>query len=60
MLSYSLACFQDGNLPSGESMVRQFLEGQRYFHQEFGIYCKEVIFSPAALSHMVVRVLTSP
>lgn len=34
--------FQDGNLPSGESMVRQFLEGQRFFHQEFGMYCKEV------------------
>ena len=33
---------QDGNLPSGESMVRQFLEGQRFFQQEFGIYCKEV------------------
>lgn len=33
---------QDGNLPSGESMVRQFLEGQRFFHQEFGIHCKEV------------------
>ncbi|KAK0148878.1 Alpha-mannosidase 2C1 [Merluccius polli] len=31
----------DGNLPSGESMVRQFLEGQRFFHQEFGMYCKE-------------------
>ncbi|CAL8356210.1 unnamed protein product [Lota lota] len=31
----------DGNLPSGESMVRQFLEGQRFFHREFGIYCKE-------------------
>lgn len=31
----------DGNLPSGESMVRQFLEGQRFFKQEFGIYCKE-------------------
>ncbi|KAJ3596833.1 hypothetical protein NHX12_003233 [Muraenolepis orangiensis] len=31
----------DGNLPSGESMVRQFLEGQRFFHQEFGIHCKE-------------------
>uniref|UniRef100_A0A665W947 Alpha-mannosidase 2C1 n=1 Tax=Echeneis naucrates TaxID=173247 RepID=A0A665W947_ECHNA len=32
----------DGNLPSGESMVRQFLEGQRFFNQEFGMYCKEV------------------
>ncbi|XP_061577780.1 alpha-mannosidase 2C1 [Cololabis saira] len=31
----------DGNLPSGESMVRQFLEGQRFFNQEFGMYCKE-------------------
>ncbi|KAK5610189.1 Alpha-mannosidase 2C1 [Crenichthys baileyi] len=31
----------DGNLPSGESMVRQFLEGQRFFNQEFGMYCQE-------------------
>ncbi|XP_071004833.1 alpha-mannosidase 2C1 [Oncorhynchus clarkii lewisi] len=31
----------DGNLPSGESMVRQFLEGQRFFKKEFGNYCKE-------------------
>nr|XP_057931009.1 alpha-mannosidase 2C1 isoform X2 [Doryrhamphus excisus] len=31
----------DGNLPSGESMVRQFLEGQRFFEQEFGMRCKE-------------------
>lgn len=31
----------DGNLPSGESIVRQFLEGQRFFNQEFGIHCKE-------------------
>ncbi|XP_028305460.1 LOW QUALITY PROTEIN: alpha-mannosidase 2C1 [Gouania willdenowi] len=31
----------DGNLPSGESMVRQFLEGQRFFKQEFGTHCKE-------------------
>uniref|UniRef100_A0A8C9T1R3 alpha-mannosidase n=1 Tax=Scleropages formosus TaxID=113540 RepID=A0A8C9T1R3_SCLFO len=31
----------DGNLPSGESMVRQFLLGQHFFQQEFGIYCKE-------------------
>ncbi|KAM9753087.1 alpha-mannosidase 2C1 [Menidia menidia] len=31
----------DGNLPSGESMVRQFLEGQRFFIQEFGLHCKE-------------------
>nr|XP_061825435.1 alpha-mannosidase 2C1-like isoform X1 [Nerophis lumbriciformis] len=31
----------DGNLPSGESMVRQFLEGQLFFQQEFGMRCKE-------------------
>ncbi|CAN9499336.1 unnamed protein product [Ophioblennius macclurei] len=31
----------DGNLPSGESMVRQFLEGQSFFKQEFGMLCKE-------------------
>ncbi|XP_078056301.1 alpha-mannosidase 2C1 [Mustelus asterias] len=31
----------DGNLPSGESMVRQFLQGQRFFQQEFGKYCCE-------------------
>ncbi|XP_072242006.1 alpha-mannosidase 2C1 isoform X2 [Leuresthes tenuis] len=31
----------DGNLPSGESMIRQFLEGQHFFNQEFGMYCKE-------------------
>lgn len=38
----SLFACKDGNLPSGESMVRQFLEGQRFFNQEFGAYCKEV------------------
>ncbi|NXA52427.1 MA2C1 mannosidase, partial [Nothocercus julius] len=31
----------DGNLPSGESMVRQFLEGQRFFQQQFGRICSE-------------------
>ncbi|XP_068168621.1 alpha-mannosidase 2C1 isoform X2 [Antennarius striatus] len=31
----------DGNLPSGESMVRQFLEGQDFFNREFEIICKE-------------------
>ena len=33
---------QDGNIPSGESFVRQFLVGQRFFKQEFGKYCEEV------------------
>lgn len=43
---FSLFACKDGNLPSGESMVRQFLEGQRFFHQEFGAYCKEVKIKP--------------
>jgi alpha-mannosidase len=29
----------DCNLPSGESLVRQFLHGQRYFEREFGQRC---------------------
>ena len=31
----------DCNLPSGESLVRQFLYGQRFFESEFGFRCKE-------------------
>lgn len=31
----------DCNLPSGESLVRQFLTGQRFFEQEFGKRCTE-------------------
>lgn len=31
----------DGNLPSGESMIRQFLYGQKYFQKEFGYTCPE-------------------
>ena len=31
----------DCNIPSGESLVRQFLHGQRFFQKEFGIRCKE-------------------
>lgn len=32
----------DMNLPSGESIVRQFVHGQRYFESRFGIRCREV------------------
>lgn len=32
----------DMNLPSGESLVRQFVEGQRYFESRFGLRCREV------------------
>ena len=31
----------DCNLPSGESLVRQFLYGQRFFEREFGRRCSE-------------------
>lgn len=32
----------DCNIPSGESLVRQFLYGKRFFRQEFGWDCKEL------------------
>ncbi len=32
----------DMNLPSGESLVRQLVHGQRYFESRFGIRCNEV------------------
>ena len=35
----------DGNMPSGESMARQFLYGQRFFKDNFGSYCN-VFFMP--------------
>lgn len=31
----------DGNIPSGESFVRQFLHGQTFYQKEFGVTCKE-------------------
>ncbi|MBN2047422.1 MAG: alpha-mannosidase, partial [Anaerolineaceae bacterium] len=31
----------DTNVPSGESLIRQFLFGQRFFEQEFGERCTE-------------------
>ena len=31
----------DCNIPSGESLVRQFLFGQRFFQKEFGAICRE-------------------
>ncbi len=31
----------DCNIPSGESLVRQFLFGQRFFQQEYGVTCLE-------------------
>ena len=31
----------DCNIPSGESLVRQYLYGKRFFREEFGVDCKE-------------------
>ncbi|XP_066960313.1 alpha-mannosidase 2C1-like [Macrobrachium rosenbergii] len=31
----------DGNIPSGESFIRQFLHGQRFYQKELGFMCKE-------------------
>jgi alpha-mannosidase len=31
----------DCNLPSGESLCRQFIHGQRFFRREFGLTCRE-------------------
>ena len=36
-----ISLLQDGNIPSGESFVRQFLLGQKFFKEEFGHYCSE-------------------
>jgi alpha-mannosidase len=32
----------DCNVPSGESLVRQFLYGQRFFERELGVRCREL------------------
>jgi len=40
----------DCNLPSGESLVRQFLYGQRFFERELGRRCRE-FWSPDAFGY---------
>ena len=40
----------DCNLPSGESLVRQFVHGQRFFEDEFGVRCRE-FWSPDAFGY---------
>ncbi|MFQ6100823.1 MAG: alpha-mannosidase [Anaerolineae bacterium] len=30
----------DTNIPGGESLIRQFIHGQRFFREEFGVECK--------------------
>lgn len=49
----------DCNIPSGESLVRQFLYGQRFFRQEFGITCGEFwnpdVFGYSAAMPQIMR-----
>jgi alpha-mannosidase len=40
----------DCNIPSGESLLRQFLHGQRFFEEEFGRRCNE-FWSPDAFGY---------
>ena len=49
----------DCNIPSGESLVRQFLYGQRFYRQEFGISCTEFwnpdVFGYSAALPQIIR-----
>jgi alpha-mannosidase len=40
----------DCNIPSGESLLRQFIHGQRFFEDEFGLRCRE-FWSPDAFGY---------
>jgi alpha-mannosidase len=40
----------DCNIPSGESLLRQFLHGQRFFERELGVRCRE-FWSPDAFGY---------
>jgi alpha-mannosidase len=54
----------DCNIPSGESLVRQFLFGQRFFQQEFGITCSEFwepdVFGYSAALPQILRGVGMP
>ncbi|MEI6197469.1 MAG: glycoside hydrolase family 38 C-terminal domain-containing protein, partial [Verrucomicrobiota bacterium] len=49
----------DCNLPSGESLVRQFLLGQRFYEREFGRRCREFwnpdVFGYSAAMPQIMR-----
>ena len=50
----------DCNLPSGESLIRQFLHGKRFFMQEFGVETRELwlpdVFGyPASLPQLIAE-----
>lgn len=49
----------DCNVPSGESLVRQFLYGKRFFNKEFGVDCKTLwlpdVFGYSAAMPQILR-----
>jgi alpha-mannosidase len=40
----------DFNIPSGESLLRQFLHGQRFFEEKLGVRCRE-LWAPDAFGY---------
>jgi alpha-mannosidase len=40
----------DFNIPSGESLLRQFVHGQRYFEEKLGVRCRE-LWAPDAFGY---------
>jgi alpha-mannosidase len=54
----------DCNIPSGEALVRQFVFGQRFFQQEFGITCNEFwepdVFGYSAALPQILRGVGMP
>jgi alpha-mannosidase len=54
----------DCNIPSGEALVRQFMFGQRFFQQEFGITCTEFwepdVFGYSAALPQILRGVGMP
>jgi alpha-mannosidase len=49
----------DANVPSGESLCRQLVHGQRYFRERFGVECEEVwipdVFGYSAAFPQIMR-----
>jgi len=41
----------DTNMPSGESLVRQFLEGSRFFEDEFGLSRTDIVWLPDSFGY---------
>ena len=54
----------DCNIPSGEALVRQFVFGQRFFQQEFGVTCTEFwepdVFGYSAALPQILRGVGMP